>query len=331
MKHVFITGGAGFIGSHVVKLYLENGYKVTVFDDLSHGFKQATDILSELGDLDFIKGDISIPNDLKNAFSKNSFDTVLHIAALASVNDSVEKPEDYFRTNVYGTLNVLEAMKNAKVKQLIFSSTCSVHGKAEYTPMDEQHPTHPTNPYSESKLIDEKIIPWFERAHGIKHVILRYFNVCGSDGMVGDSKKPSVLLLQNAVRGAMNIEPFYYTCPKVNTPDGTPIRDYIDVRDIASAHLLANKYLDDGKESSTFNLGTGKGYSVKEIVREVEKYFDVALPEKKGTIRKGEYEEVFADNKKAKEVLGWEPKFSLKESIESLKSWYSKFPNGYEY
>jgi UDP-glucose 4-epimerase len=244
----------------------------------------------------------------------------------------MKKPELYFENNVMGTLNLLEVMRQAGVKKIIFSSTCAVYGNAEYLPIDEKHPTKPESPYGESKLMAEKIIQWFDRLHGFNYVILRYFNVCGadSDGEIGDSKKPSELLVQNAVRGALGLADFRLTCPEVNTPDGTPIRDYIDVEDLVEAHLSAYAYLEQGQTSAIFNLGNGKGWSVQEIIHAVRKELSVEFTVAKGEERQGEYSEVYADIGKAQSALHFSPRKTLADSVKSLVKWYTQKPRGYE-
>ena len=330
-KKILITGGAGYIGSHAVKLFLEKGYEVVVFDNLSRGFREPIDILKKIGKLNFIKGDLRNKADIEKVFRMHKIDCVLHFAALCLVNESMENPGLYFENNVCGSLNLFEAMKKFKVGKIIFSSTCATYGETKYLPVDEKHPQDPVNPYGESKLLVEKMLPWYE-VFGMKYIILRYFNICGADnaGMIGDSKKPSQLLMQNAVRGAMGIEPFAFTCAKVETPDGTPIRDYIDVEDLVEAHFAAYEFLNKHKKSEIFNLGNGKGYSVKEIVNEVEKNFNIKLKKKKASIRKGEYAKIFANPEKAQRILKWKPKKNISESVESLKKWYTGHPNGYK-
>ncbi len=331
MKTILITGGAGYIGSHAVKLFLQQGYEVVIFDNLFRGHEQAVEILKKYGDCKFVKGDLKNREDIEKVFSEHNIAGVIHFAALCLVDESMKQPELYFENNVLGTLNLLRAMQG-KVDKLIFSSTCAVYGETVYLPVDEKHPTNPANPYGESKLMVEKMIKWYGELHGLHYVILRYFNVCGADsnGEIGDSKKPSTLLMQNAVRGAMGIEEFQYTCPTVKTPDGTPIRDYIDVEDLVNAHMAAFKYLDNNGENRILNLGNGKGYSVKEIVSEVEKVFNKTLEKKQTTPRQGEYAAIFADNTLAKQILNWQPKKTLQESIVSLQKWYQRFPKGFD-
>ena len=330
-QKILITGGAGYIGSHAVKHFLNHGYEVVVLDNLSHGWQEAIDTLSQLGSVTFVQADLRDKVALKELFSAHKISAVLHFAALCSVDESMKDPGLYFDNNVAGTLTLLEAMQEASVKQLIFSSTCAVYGESQYLPMDEKHPTNPANPYGESKLMVEQMIRWYGELHNLSYVILRYFNVCGaaSDGLIGDSKKPSLLLLQNAVRGALGIEKFSYTCQKVDTLDGTPIRDYIDVEDLVSAHKAALDYLQAGGSSDVFNLGNGRGWSVKEIVSSVEEYFGVSLAGEDRHTRQGEYAEVYANTRKANEVLKWQTKKSLLDSIKSLEVWYKEKPNGY--
>ncbi|MFZ2188025.1 MAG: UDP-glucose 4-epimerase GalE [Candidatus Moraniibacteriota bacterium] len=330
-KKILVTGGAGYIGSHAVKLFLEKGYEVVVFDNLFRGFKEPIRILKKSGKLIFIQGDLRNKADIEKVFRAHKIDCVLHFAALCLVNESMENPGLYFENNVCGSLNLFEAMKKFKVGKIIFSSTCATYGETKYLPVDEKHPQNPVNPYGESKLLVEKMLPWYE-AFGLRYVILRYFNICGAatSGIIGDSKKPSQLLMQNAVRGAMGIEPFAFTCAKVKTPDETPIRDYIDVEDLVEAHFAAYEFLRVGGKSDVFNLGNGKGYSVKEIVSEVEQSFGVRLKKKKAQARKGEYAKIFANPKKAQRMLKWRPRKSISDSVESLKKWYDGHPDGYE-
>jgi UDP-glucose 4-epimerase len=332
-KRVLITGGAGYIGSHAVKFFLEKNYQVFVFDNLSTGYKEPMDILQKVGDLVFTKGDLTNKSEIEKVFAENKIDVVLHFAAKCSVDESMKNPYLYFYNNVFGTLNLLEAMRQNKVNKLIFSSTCAVYGETEILPVDELHPTKPANPYGESKLKAESIIKWYGQLFDLKFVILRYFNVCGAsvDGLVGDSKKPSLLLMQNAVRGAMQIEPFYFTCSEVDTPDGTPIRDYIDVEDLVSAHYQACQYLENDGKSDILNLGNGSGYSVQEIVSKVEDVFKIKMPRKNSEARKGEYAKIYSNPKKAETELDWKCKKNLEQSILSLKNWYEKYPGGYRF
>ena len=315
---------------------MEKGEKVVVVDNLFRGYKKPIEVLQEKfipENLVFYQGGLGVKTFVKKVLNKENPEAALHFAALCLVNESMENPGLYFRNNVLGTLNLLEAMIEGKINRLVFSSTCAVYGEAQYLPVDENHPLNPTNPYGESKLVAEKMIKWFGQIYGLRYAILRYFNVAGaaSDGLIGDSKKPSQLLVQNAVRGALGIEEFKLTCPKVETPDGTPIRDYINIEDLIEAHLAALKFLEEKKESQIFNLGTGRGNSVLEIVKAVQKATGKSFPVKRGEARQGEYAQIYADNTKAKSLLSWEPKKSLEETINSLVLWYRKHPKGWEY
>lgn len=328
-KHILITGGAGYIGSHAVKHFLKLGYPVVVFDNFSRGFHEPLDILDKYGDLSLVEGDLRNKEDINKVFKEFEIDAVLHFAALCEVDESMKQPELYFENNVVGSLNLLEAMRENKVDKIIFSSTCAIYGNAQYVPVDEQHPQVPDSPYGESKLLVEHMLQWYGKLHNFNYVILRYFNVCGadSDGEIGDHAK--ALLMQNAVRGALGIKPFGYTCHEVDTPDGTPIRDYIDVEDLVKAHFKAYNYLMQGGQRDIFNLGNGAGFSVKEIVEMVEKVCETNIKKNEVSKRKGESARVYAAPAKVQEKLDWQSEKSLEQSIISLKKWYQNKPNGY--
>jgi UDP-glucose 4-epimerase len=333
---ILITGGAGYIGSHAAMVALEAGETVAIVDSLVRGWKELVDELTKkYGEekVKFYQIDLKNREEIERVMEEVKPTGVMHFGALCLVNESMEKPELYFENNVGGTLNLLVAMEKAGVKNLVFSSTCAVYGETQYLPVDEKHATNPVNPYGESKLLAEKEIKWFGALKGINYVIFRYFNVAGAadDGSIGDSKKPSQLLMQNAVRGALGIEPFSLTCPSVPTRDGTPVRDYIHVVDLAGAHVKALKYLADGGSSEIINLGTGKGNTVLEIVEAVKKGTGVDFEVGKAEPRKGEYAEIYANNTKAKEVLGWEPQRGIDKAVESLVTWYKNRPQGWSY
>ncbi len=332
MKKVIITGSGGYIGSISTYLFLQSGYKVIALDNFVTGYEAPLKFFQEKFKDQFEYQEIDLKEDLNRIFKQHS-DTVavVHYAAHCSVNESMEDPGKYFKNNDLGTLNLIQTMVDHKILNLVFSSTCAVYGEAQYMPVDEKHPTDPKNPYGESKLIAEKMIKWYSELKGLNYVILRYFNVCGAsdDGLVGDSKKPSSLLVQNAVRGALGIEPFFLTCPKVDTPDGTPIRDYINVVDLNTAHLKAVEYLVGGGSSEIINLGTGKGNSVLEIIETVKKITGGSFDLKNTEARKGEYAKMIASIEKAKNVLNWTPERSIEDSINSLVKWYKSHPKGW--
>ncbi|MDD4412492.1 MAG: UDP-glucose 4-epimerase GalE [Patescibacteria group bacterium] len=332
-KTILITGGAGYIGSHAVKRFLEDGYRVVLFDNFSKGHKEVVDILAKYGELRVAEGDLSDIDSLKNAFEGEDIKTVIHLAAPCIVDESMKKPAYYFKKNVDGTLNLLEVMKDFGADKIIFSSTCAVYGDSQYLPVDEDHPTVPLSVYAEAKLMAEKKIYWYNQVHNINYIILRFFNACGASttGVIGDSKKPSSLLMPNAVRGAMGIEPFSLTFSEVDTPDKSPIRDFIDIEDLVDAIVHSINYLKTHNRSDVFNIGSGAGYSVHEIINTIEKILNTKIEKNIGEIRQGEIAIMYAKTNKMENVLGWKPKKTLEESIQSLIEWYKNKPNGYDY
>ncbi len=333
-KKILVTGGAGYIGSIATYLLLQKGYEVVVIDNFTTGYKGPLKFFDEkFGKKKFRYYKADLRKSVDSVFKKEKeIDAVLHYAASCLVNESMENPEKYFTNNVCGSQNLLSTMFKYGVKNIVFSSTCAVYGETDYVPVDEKHPLKPVNPYGLSKRMIEQIIEWYGELRGLNYTILRYFNVCGAsdDGLIGDSKDPSVLLMQNAVRGALGIEPFYLTCPKVDTSDETPIRDYINVVDLNEAHVLALKRLLNGDKSVILNLGTGNGNSVLEIVEKVQEITGVKFDLKKGEPRKGEYAKIYADISRARKVLKWTPKRSIEDSVESLVKWYTKHPQGWK-
>lgn len=332
---IIITGAGGYIGSVATHLLLNKNHEVIAIDNISTGYKEPLEMLQKkYGDKKIRFYEADLASDISNILKKESdIDAVLHYAASCSVNESMQNPGKYFSNNTCATHNFLNQIVEHGIQNIVFSSTCAVYGEAEYVPIDENHPTKPANPYGESKLMSEKIIQWYGKLKGLNYVILRYFNVCGAtdDGLIGDSKKPSVHLMQNAVRGALGIEPFSLTCGKFDTEDGTPVRDYVNVVDLNLAHLLALEYLLKGGLSEIINLGTGTGNSVMEIVKQVEKITGKNIDVESGAERSGEYATMIASTKKAKEILGWEPKHSLEDSVKTLVSWYKSRSDGWNY
>ncbi len=334
MKKILITGAGGYIGSVATYLFLQKGYEVVAVDNFSTGYRGPMELLEkQFGDAQFRFYTKDLTSDLSPLFKiEDGVEAVVHYAASCMVDESMKNPQKYFVNNVVGSNNLLMSMMEAGIKNIIFSSTCAVYGEADYVPVDEKHPTLPKNPYGESKRMIEKMIEWYGQLSGLNYIILRYFNVCGAsdDGLIGDSKKPSVLLVQNAVRGVLGIEPFHLTCPDVDTPDKTPIRDYVNVVDLNEAHLAALEHLFSGGQSNIINLGTGTGNSVLEIINQVANVTGVKIDLKKTTPREGEYAKMIASIEKANQILGWKPKRNIKESIESLVIWYKAHPKGWE-
>jgi UDP-glucose 4-epimerase len=332
---IMVTGAGGYIGSIATKLFLQKGLEVVAIDNFSRGYKQPLEQLQkEYGSkqLRFYKQDLL--EDFSELFKKEpGIELVVNYAAVCSVNESMEKPELYFQVNTMGTNNLIMQMMDHGITRIVFSSTCATYGSSEYVPLDENHPTKPDSPYGESKLLVEKMMKWYSKLGKLNYVILRYFNVCGAsdDGTIGDSKKPTVHLMQNAVRGALGIDSFYLTCGTFNTPDGTPIRDYVNVVDLNEAHYAAIQYLLNGGSSELINLGTGTGNSVLEIINKVQEITGVKFEFTRGDVRKGESDKLIASIDKAKKVLGWEPKRSIEDSVKSLVTWYKHHPYGWDY
>jgi UDP-glucose 4-epimerase len=337
MRKILITGCGGYIGSVATYLFLQKGYEVVGIDNFSTGYHQPLELLQKkFGKEKFRFYQVDLREGFSSDLEEFDFEVVVHYAASCLVDESMKDPAKYYFNNVMGSLNLLKMMDKFNVRKIIFSSTCAVYGEAEYFPIDEKHPLNPTTPYGSSKKMVEELIEFYGKLKNFNYIILRYFNVCGAsdDGLIGDSKKPSTLLVQNAVRGALGIEKFQLTCPEVATPDKTPIRDYVNVVDLNEAHLLAIKKLENLQEKEKFqeiiNLGTGTGDSVLEIVEKVQAVTGVKFPLEKTTPRVGDDAKKIAAIEKAKKVLGWQPKRTIKDSIESLMKWYQAHPHGWE-
>lgn len=309
MKTILVTGGAGYIGSITVKRLLEKGYKVVVFDNLSQGHK-------EVVTCPFVKGDLLSPQDLKQLDSYK-FDGVIHFAAAALAGESMQNPKKYFENNILGGVNLLEYMKTQKIPSIVFSSTCAIYGTPEKVPVSENESKKPESVYGESKLTFEKVLHWYDVIFGVKHCNLRYFNACGAslDGMLGEMHTPETHIIPIAIEAAINNKPFTLFGTDYDTPDGTCIRDYIHVEDLATAHMLALERLEKTKESDFFNLGTGKGYSNREVIDIVKKVSGKDFPVEEKERRPGDPSIIYADNTKAKTVLGWIPEHSGLETI----------------
>lgn len=333
MTKILITGCGGYIGSVSVDLFLKSGYQVVGIDSFQTGYRDPIEVLKTKYPKQFTFYEADLKNDVSSIFKKEpGIEAVIHYAAYCIVDESMKNPYKYFNNNVDGTANLLRTMDENNIKNIIFSSTCAVYGEAKYYPIDEKHPLNPTTPYGASKKMAEEVIQWYGKLKQFNFMILRYFNVCGAsgDGTIGDSKKPSSLLVQNAVRGALGIEKFYLTCPEVETPDKTPIRDYIDVVDLNEAHLKALEYLIKNKKSEIINLGTGTGNSVLEVVNQVKKLTGVEIAIEKANIRLGDDAKKIANIEKAEKILGWKPSRTIEDSVKSLIIWYKSHPNGWE-
>lgn len=324
---ILVTGGAGYIGSHCVLALLKEGFAVHIFDNFSTGHKETVETLKKYGTLTYSEGDLQNKTDIKKVFENNKIDAVVHFAAFSQVGESVKNPQKYYQNNVCGTLNLLEAMLENDVKKIVFSSTAATYGEPVYTPIDENHPQLPINPYGQTKLMIERIMDDYDKAYGLKSVRLRYFNVAGadSDGRVGEWHNPETHLVPNILKSSFGDgKTFEMYGDDYDTKDGTCVRDYINVEDLAQAHILALKYLNNGGETNFFNLGTQEGTTVKEVFDVCEQVIGKSIPVKKMPRREGDPAILVADNTKAKNELGWEPKNSFEHSVKTAYEWEIK-------
>ncbi len=309
---VLVTGGAGYIGSHMVKMLLQQHHEVVVFDNLVGGFRDAV-----VGG-EFYYGDLKNKDDLENVFSRHDFDGVINFASYIQVGESVEKPAMYYENNLTNTLNLLNAMVEHNVKAFIFSSTAAIFGEPEYTPIDEQHPKSPINPYGLSKYMVEQILADYDRAYEMKSICLRYFNAAGADpdGVLGERHEPEThlipLILQAASGRRDSITIFGND---YDTPDGTCLRDYVHIIDLCQAHLQGLEKLQNGSESMAFNLGNGHGFSVQEVIDATINVSGRKIKTIVSERRPGDPERLVADSTQAKKQLGWEPQYAELETI----------------
>ena len=325
---ILVLGGAGYIGSHTALELVKAGNEVVIADNLVTGYRKAIPEGAE-----FYEGDLRDSDFLDNLFHQEKIDAVIHFAAYSLVGESVTNPLKYYDNNLYGTKVLLEAMVKNNVGKIVFSSTAATYGEPENIPILESDRTCPTNPYGETKLAMEKMFKWTAEAHGLRYVSLRYFNACGADesGTIGEAHNPEshliplILQVPNGKRETISIYGTDY-----DTPDGTCIRDYIHVTDLAQAHILAVKYLANGGKSDIFNLGNGVGYSVREVIETARKVTGHPIPATESSRRAGDPARLVASSEKAKSVLGWKPVHdSLEEIISSAWNWHKNHPNGY--
>ena len=321
MAKILVTGGAGYIGSHTVKKLGEAEYEVVVYDNLSTGTAEAI-LYGEL-----FEGELKDRKRLEQVFEQHSFDAVIHFAASISVPESLAQPLDYYANNTSNVINVLQCCKTFKVNQFVFSSTAAVYGEVKDSPVEESSPTVPINPYGKSKLMSETIIRDYARASDMKYVILRYFNVAGADssGKIGQMGK-AAHLIKVGCDAALGLRPsasIYGT--DYSTPDGTGIRDYIHVEDLAAAHVDALAYLEKESTSQTLNCGYGTGYSVREVLAKIKEISGVDFSVEETPRREGDPACVIASGKKIREVIGWNPQHnSLDEIVSSALAWEKK-------
>lgn len=325
---ILVLGGAGYIGSHTVYELIENGEDVAIIDNLQTGHIKAIHPKAR-----FYKGDIRNREFLDSVFAKEKIDAVIHFAAYSLVGESMEKPLKYYENNLCGTKILLDSMVANGINKIVFSSTAATYGEPESLPILETDKTEPTNPYGETKLAMEKMFKWVGRAHNINFVSLRYFNACGAhvSGKIGEDHAvethliPLILQVPNNKR-----EHIYIFGDDYNTKDGTCIRDYIHVTDLAQAHILAVKYLRNGGNSDIFNLGNGIGFSVKEVIETARKVTGHPIPAQISPRRAGDPAKLIASSEKARKILGWKPEHAeLEEIIATAWNWHKKHPNGY--
>ncbi|SFH82365.1 UDP-glucose 4-epimerase [Tindallia magadiensis] len=319
---ILITGGAGYIGSHTVAYFQQQEKEVVVVDNLQAGHRKSVEVDH------FYSVDIRDQEALDQVFKNHKIQSVIHFAASSLVGESMEKPYEYYHNNVYGMLCLLKVMKNNGVKNLVFSSTAAVYGEPENIPIQEMDKTDPTNTYGETKLAMEKMMKWFDQAYGIKYISLRYFNAAGAHekGHIGEEHDPEThlipLVLQIPMKKRQSLFIFGDDYP---TTDGTCVRDYIHVMDLASAHYLAQQYLVSGNRSDVFNLGNGNGYSVKEVVAAARNITGHKIPAKIKERRPGDPAILIASSEKARKILGWSPQYpSLEKIIEDAWQWHSR-------
>lgn len=318
MKNILVIGGAGYIGSHTVKMLAEKGYNPVVYDNLSKGHREA------VKDYPFEMGDLGDAVRLSEVFKKHKIDAVMHFAAFIEVGESVKEPAKYYNNNVSKVLTLLDTMVEQGIKYFVFSSTAATFGEPVKEKIDESHPQSPINPYGKTKLMVEKILTDFDNAYGLKSTALRYFNASGADdsGEIGESHNPEShlipIVLQAAAGKRPGIKMFGDDYP---TPDGTCVRDYVHVNDLARAHILALEKMFSDNKSERFNLGSGNGFSVAELVKEAKKITGVDFKVEVAPRREGDPAVLVADSTKARQVLGWEPEYTLTKIIETAWKW----------
>jgi UDP-glucose-4-epimerase GalE len=325
-QNILVTGGAGYIGSHACKALQRAGRRVVVFDNLSAGHREAV----KYGE--FVHGDIADGRAVRDALDRYEISAVMHFAALLDVGESVRQPDRYYLNNVAGTLSVLEAMASRSVRHFIFSSTCATYGEPVETPITESHPQRPINAYGETKLAIERALPHFERAYGMRSVALRYFNAAGADteGEIGEDHAPEIHLIPRAIdaaTGGVRLQVFGDDYP---TPDGTCLRDYIHVCDLADAHVKALTALERGAGSTAYNVGTGNPHSVREVIDAVSRITGREVPWVLAPRRPGDPAMLYAAAHRIRQDLGWSPQFSdLDAIVRTAWHWHRTHPHGF--
>ncbi len=321
MKKILVTGGAGYIGSHTVQWLIRKGFDPVVVDNLSRGYRH------NVGANRLHVMDIADTATLGGLMEQEGVEAVIHFAAFIAVGESVQEPEMYFSNNVAGSLSLLRAMRRTGVTRLVFSSTAAVYGTPERVPIPEDAPYAPVSPYGESKVMVEKILGWLDQCRGLRSVALRYFNACGADpeAGLGEEHDPETHLIPLLLRAVRTRQPITLFGDDYDTPDGTCVRDYIHVNDLAEAHILALEALLAGAESGAYNVGTGSGHSVLEVLRAVEEVTDQKVPFVMGPRRPGDSAVLVADSSRLTRTFGWKPQFTgLREIVSSAWDFESK-------
>ncbi|GCF92292.1 UDP-glucose 4-epimerase GalE [Enterococcus florum] len=326
---ILVLGGAGYIGSHTVDRMINQGYDVVVVDNLLTGHRQAVHNKAR-----FYQGDCRDRDFMREVFKVEPIEGVVHFAASSLVGESVENPLKYFNNNVVGMEALLEVMEEFDVKHIVFSSTAATYGEPEVSPISEDTPTNPKNPYGESKLMMEKMMKWCDEAYGMRYVALRYFNVAGakSDASIGEDHDPETHLVPIILQVALGQRDYLTIFGEdYDTPDGTCIRDYVQVEDLADAHILALEYLKAGNASEVFNLGSNNGYSVKEMLDAARQVTNKEIPAVMGPRRAGDPSTLVASSEKAKNLLGWKPEYTdIQAIIKTAWNWHVQHPEGYQ-
>ena len=319
--NILVCGGAGYIGSHAVLDLIRRGHKASVIDSLENGRRHA---IAE--EAQFYQADLRDYVSVSEIFASEKFDAVMDFAAYSLVGESVADPLKYYENNVFGTMNLLKAMRDSGVKYLVFSSTASVYGLPETFPIGVDAETRPINPYGETKLAVEKMLRWCDEAYGIKSACLRYFNVAGADesGLIGEDHRPETHIIPNIITAAMNGTCFKLFGDDYDTPDGTCIRDYIHVTDVIDAHILALESIMKTGESVAYNLGSQSGYSNLEIINAVKRVTELDVKYEIAPRRPGDPDVLVASFEKINNELGWKPKFGLEEIISSAYEWHKR-------
>lgn len=324
---ILVVGGAGYIGSHMCLKLQEAREPFVVFDNLSSGHEEA------LQGATLVRGDLRSREDLDRVFNDHEIDLVMHFAANISVGESVREPAKYFDNNFAGVLTLLDAMRAHNIDRFVFSSTAAIFGEPQYVPIDEDHPKAPTSPYGDSKLMVERALAAYDRAYGLKSVCLRYFNAAGADpeGRIGEDHSPEEHLIPVAIQAALGLRPALKIFgTDYDTPDGTCLRDYIHVLDLATAHQLAVLSLRAGKGSRSYNLGNGQGFSVRQVIETVERVSGRPVPREEAERRPGDPARLVASSDRIRKELGWHPEFGkLEQIVEHAWSWHREHPHGF--